>query len=94
MKTGRPARHTPHDGASGVRKVIGRLGRSLAESPEGKRPEKESEVIVVYRWVLAVGPMVLKLGRRSEFSCLGFLSRVLLPRPKATNTRTISFVIH
>ena len=69
----RPARQTPHDGASGVRKVIGPLGRSLAESPGEKRPEKESEVIVVYRWVLAVCPMGLKLGRRSEFRCLGLL---------------------
>jgi hypothetical protein len=40
-------RQVPHDGGSGVRRV------TVAESPGDPRPEKETEMIVVQRWVLA-----------------------------------------
>ena len=68
------------------------MGRSVAQWPGDPRPEKETEVIAVYRWVLAVCPLVFKLGRQSTVTRLGFLSLVLLPRAKATETRSISLL--
>jgi hypothetical protein len=35
-------------------RVIGPWGRSVAELPGDPRPEKETEVTAIYRWVLAV----------------------------------------
>jgi hypothetical protein len=39
------------------------MGRSAAQWPGDPRPENETEVIAVFRWVLAVSPLVFKLGR-------------------------------
>jgi hypothetical protein len=71
------------------RRVTGPLGRSVAESesPGDPRPEEETEVIVVYRWVLAVCPMVVKLGRQLAVARLGFLSMACFRQGK-TNRHT------
>jgi hypothetical protein len=66
------------------------MGRPVAELPGEKRPEKETEVIEVDRWVLAVYPLLLRLGRQRAVTSLGFLSIVLFPRAKATDRWSIS----
>jgi hypothetical protein len=66
------------------------MGRSVAELPGDPRPEKETAVIAVYRWVLAVCPMVLKLGRQSSVTSLGFFSIVLILGVDATDRRSFS----
>ena len=44
----------------------------------------------MYRCVLAVSPLVLKLGRQAPVTSLGFLSLVWLPIAKTTEIRSIS----
>jgi hypothetical protein len=68
------------------------MRRSVAELPGDPSPQKETDVIAVYRWVLAVCPMVLKLSRQSTVTSLGFLSIVFFLRAKATDTRSISLL--
>jgi hypothetical protein len=62
----------------------------MAELPGDPRPEKVSEVLAVYRWVLAVCPMVLKLSRQPAVTRLGLFGIVLLPRVVATDRQSIS----
>jgi len=66
------------------------MGRSMAQLAGDPRPEKMSEVLAVYRWVLAVRPMVLKLGRQPTVTALASMPMVLLPRVDATDERSIS----
>jgi hypothetical protein len=73
VEAGRSARQVPHDGASGINRVAGPSDRSVAESPGDPRPEKETELIVAYCRVLAVRPVVLKVGRQRRAARLGFL---------------------
>ena len=54
MKAARSARQVPHFGASGVRRVIGSLGRSAWwRNRLETRARKKTEVIEIYRWVLS-----------------------------------------
>ena len=62
----------------------------VAEWPGDPCPEQVSEVLAVYRWVLAVGPMVLMLGRQPTVTSLGLFGIVLLPGVDATDRQTIS----
>ena len=62
----------------------------MADLPGTPRPEPVSEVLAVYRWVLAVGPTVLKLGRQPTVTSLGLSGIVLRPRVDATDGQSIS----
>ena len=66
------------------------MGRSVAQLPGDPRPEKVTEVIAVDRCVLAVCPLVFKLGRQATVTSLGFLSIVFVLSAEETDTRSIS----
>jgi hypothetical protein len=65
------------------------MGRSVAESPAEKRPQEYSEVIVLFRYVLAV--RLLVKSPVVKWGCPPWLlEQRQFPRGKATNTWSIS----
>jgi hypothetical protein len=68
------------------------MGRLVAKLPGKKRPEKQTEVIAVDRWVLAVCPLVLEIGRQRAVTSLGCLSIGLLLMAKVSDSRSIFLI--